>query len=106
MGGAEVETTALGTTLGPFPLISVPSLSRKEDDMGYASPEVDLVRAKGLKKLANGIVDPQAKKNFTDAAARLERRAGRKVRKLGIAHKVVTGPSGTGATRKVVDLAP
>jgi len=45
--------------------------------------ERDLQRSKELRKTAQGIKDPTAKRQTSDAADRLERRAGTKLSKVG-----------------------
>lgn len=51
--------------------------------MGNTRPEADIARAKALRESAKRISDPQAKQDFLDAAGRVERNAGRKVKRVG-----------------------
>lgn len=51
--------------------------------MSNTRPEADIARAKGLRDTAKRIADPEAKQSFLDAAARVEKNAAKKVRKVG-----------------------
>ena len=56
--------------------------------MGNTSAEGDIRRAKAVRALKKGMTDPEAKAAVDDAAARLEKRAARKLRKVGRKGKV------------------
>lgn len=51
--------------------------------MGNTSPENDIRRAKGIRAMKKGVKDPQALASMDDAISRLEKRAGRKLGKVG-----------------------
>lgn len=51
--------------------------------MGNTSAEADLRRAKGVRALKKGVKDPEALASIDDAAARLEKRAAKKLRRVG-----------------------
>lgn len=51
--------------------------------MPTPTAERDLSRARDLRKLAKGVADGPARQDFTNAALRLEARAGRSARKIG-----------------------
>jgi len=51
--------------------------------MSNTRPEADIARAKLLRKTATEMKDPEAAQKFVDAAVRVERKAGRKVMKVG-----------------------
>lgn len=51
--------------------------------MGNTSAEADIRRAKAVRALKKGMHDPEAIAAVDDAAARLEKRAARKLRKVG-----------------------
>lgn len=51
--------------------------------MANTTPESDLARAKGLRNQAKTVKDAQAQQSFHDAAARLEKRAAKKVGRIG-----------------------
>jgi len=61
--------------------------------MANTSAERDLQRGRDLRKLARNMVDAGAKSDFMEAASRLERRAAKKVRKLGRKSGKRRGPS-------------
>lgn len=52
-------------------------------NMANTSAENDIRRAKAMRALKKGMQDPQAKSAIDDASARLERRAGKKLSKVG-----------------------
>lgn len=51
--------------------------------MGNTSPENDIARAKGLRNMAKSVKNAAAQQGFHEAADRLERRASKKVSKVG-----------------------
>jgi len=51
--------------------------------MGNTTPENDLARAKGLRNQAKTVKNASAQQTFHDAADRLEKRAAKKVNKVG-----------------------
>lgn len=51
--------------------------------MGNTSAEADIRRAKGIRAMKKGMHDAEAISAIEDAAARLEKRAGRKLSKVG-----------------------
>jgi len=51
--------------------------------MGNSSAEADRRRAKGIRAMKKGMKDPEAIAAIDDAAARLEKRAGKKLGKVG-----------------------
>lgn len=51
--------------------------------MGNTSAEGDIRRAKAIRAMKKGMHDPEAIAAIDDAAARLEKRAGRKLSKVG-----------------------
>ena len=51
--------------------------------MPYVGPERDIGRSKELRKLAQGMKDPTAKRHAEEAANRMEQRAGRNLAKIG-----------------------
>lgn len=51
--------------------------------MAYRGVEADIQRAADLRKQAQRLRDPEAKRSVNEAAARLERRAARKANKVG-----------------------
>jgi len=51
--------------------------------MGNTSAEADIRRAKALRALKKGVRDPQALDAIEDTAMRLERRAAKKLSKVG-----------------------
>lgn len=51
--------------------------------MGNTSAEADIRRAKAVRAMKKGVRDPEAIAAIDDAAARLEKRAARKLRKVG-----------------------
>lgn len=51
--------------------------------MGNSSAEADIRRAKGIRAMKKGMKDPEAIASIDDAAARLEKRAGKKLNKIG-----------------------
>ena len=51
--------------------------------MGNTSAEADIRRAKAVRVMKKGVRDPEALAAIDDAAARLEKRAARKLRKVG-----------------------
>jgi len=51
--------------------------------MGNTTPENDLARAKGLRSQAKTVKNAAAQQVFHDAADRLEKRAAKKVGKVG-----------------------
>ncbi len=55
--------------------------------MANTSAERDLIRAKDIRKELKGIRDASARRDFEEAANRLERRAAKKIRKVGKASR-------------------
>lgn len=51
--------------------------------MANTSAEADIRRAKAIRALKKGMRDPEAIAAIDDAAARLEKRAGKKLSKVG-----------------------
>ena len=51
--------------------------------MGNTSAESDIRRAKAVRAMKKGVKDPEAIAAIDDAAARLEKRAARKLRRVG-----------------------
>lgn len=51
--------------------------------MGNTSAEADIRRAKGIRAMKKGMHDAEAMAAIDDAAARLEKRAARKLSKVG-----------------------
>lgn len=51
--------------------------------MGNTSAEADIRRAKAIRAMKKGMRDPEAIAAIDDAAARLEKRAGKKLSKVG-----------------------
>ena len=51
--------------------------------MGNTSAEADIRRAKAVRAMKKGVRDAEALAAIDDAAARLEKRAARKLRKVG-----------------------
>lgn len=51
--------------------------------MGNTSAEADIRRAKAIRAMKKGMKDPEAIAAIDDASARLEKRAGRKLGKVG-----------------------
>jgi ribosome-associated translation inhibitor RaiA len=51
--------------------------------MGNTSAEADIRRAKAVRGMKKGVRDAEALAAIDDAAARLEKRAARKLRKVG-----------------------
>lgn len=51
--------------------------------MGNTSAEADIRRAKAVRAMKKGVHDAEAIAAIDDAAARLEKRAARKLRKVG-----------------------
>lgn len=51
--------------------------------MGNTAAESDIRRAKAIRAMKKGVKDPEALAAIDDAAARLEKRAAKKLRKVG-----------------------
>jgi len=58
-------------------------LAQKGVDMANTSAEADIRRAKAIRAMKKGVRDPEALNAIDEAAARLEKRAGKKLRKVG-----------------------
>jgi len=57
--------------------------AQKGVDMANTSAEADIRRAKAIRAMKKGVRDPEALNAIDDAAARLEKRAGKKLKKVG-----------------------